>query len=1214
MLPELIRRLIETSVTSVDRLSFPSGDAVSVHGWDGIVSCNESIDLVPEGVSLWECGATKDKQGKIKHDFGVREDDSLGYDKSTSTFVLVTPRIWEGADEWMREHQNGWKKVVVYTAVELERWIENRPSVGMWLAEKLRILPSGGYMLPETYWNRWAQGEKMTLPYEIILPGREEISQRIVDTCKTPSSLVIQALSQSEGVAFAIASIMTCKESESLKSRMVVVTEKSAFDDLVEHYDNLILLTTVTDDINYSKKRGHSVIVASTPVDLIKDAVTLPIIEKEGFVKALVKIGIDEAKARIIAKDTARDINVFRRREGIMIGKPQWIDSLEDLLPAILVGKWMDNFEGDRSVLEVLSGMKYEQYETKLYAHLMEEETPLIHIGNMWRIRSPFESIEYVQTMFTTSVLNKFRNICINLIQDDDSEAVDKINPDDFQFRQFKQKYSNTIKEGVYQNLCLMSIVDSSNDKKLASWVDETVKELLKDWDLSRFLSNKHFMTALAEASPKEFLSFIEKLPKEILDVVFTPRRPKYSLFGWEISYTEVLFALEMLAWDVDYLSRVTNLLFRYSEYENESNYANKPINSLYHIYRFFMPQTHASFDERMTVLNAYASRYQSIVYKLCKKACESLNGCVLETNHYYRWRLFGKLKLLKYVNQVTIKQLDDVMTLMLQCCDYSPEAITDLISLSTQVSMGDVRMVILGTVREHLTKLEDVQIVAEALRKDIMHHKAYPDANWALNEAELKPYQNLLDEIEPKDILHKSAWLFESIYVQMPRKHVKGTDFEKERQKLLEIRNNAVREIDKTLGKNGIWNFIKMVKCPESMSESLVLLYGNSIINEVCQKYKSKEIGENFTRSYLSVLCHKDVEAYQALAKQIFESDNDLVVVLYAPGYIDSLAKMAASYGDSIRCCYWESVRIFFIEGGDVSTIVQELINVNRYSDAIEIIHSQGVSQMKEMDVVNVLYGYITHGTQSGSSMDMYYIRTILEELDKSEDTEVVQRLIMIEFLLFRALEHEMDVNNLRFIKELSHNPELMVQLLELAYVSDDGIVEQMEGVAAENRKVVGDCAFHILYFGRNLVSFKDDKGNLDESFMNQYIDQLYKLAKERKRSGVVDAVVGNILGDIPRDENYPPKALCEIVERLSSDKVDQHISIRLFNRGITGRSYNEGGVQERCVVAEFEKYRQKTKLLYPRMTKIFDDLIEEYKKLAGNEDVEASIADLEY
>ena len=40
-----------------------------------------------------------------------------------------------------------------------------------------------------------------------------------------------------------------------------------------------------------------------------------------------------------------------------------------------------------------------------------------------------------------------------------------------------------------------------------------------------------------------------------------------------------------------------------------------------------------------------------------------------------------------------------------------------------------------------------------------------------------------------------------------------------------------------------------------------------------------------------------------------------------------------------------------------------------------------------------------------------------------------------------------------------------------------------------------------------------------------------------------------------------------------------------------------NEGGNQERSIVSRFEKYREKTKLLYPRMTKIFDDLIKGYR-----------------
>ena len=1213
LLPELIKRLIDASVSNVDKLRFPSGDAVYLPGWDGVVSCDECIDLVPAGVSLWECGATENVKGKIDGDFGKRTENPLGYDKSDSTFVFVTPRIWEGADEWLREHQNGWKKVVVYTAVELERWIESRPSVGMWLAEKRRILLSEGYKLPDTFWKKWAHGKDYTLPYEIMLPGREDVSKQVVDTCKEAGSLVLNALTQSEGIAFAIASILTSEDAEKLKARMIVVTEKNAYEDLTEHYDNLILLTTVTEGINYSTNRGHSVIVASTPADQIKVAITLPIIEKEGFVKALVKTGIDEAKARVIAKDTARDVNVFRRREKIELDKPKWADSniLAELLPAFLVGKWLDNKEGDRTALETLSGMAFDQYELKLKALLLEEETPLLHFGNMWRIRSPFESIDYAQTMLTTSILNKFREVCQELIQDDDPEAIDRAYTGDFQFRQFEQKYSNTIKEGVYQSLCLLSIVDDSNDKKLEFWVDETVRDLLKDWNLPRFLSNKRYLTELAEASPKEFLSFLEKLPKDILDEVFTPRQPEYSLFGWEISYTELLFSLEMLAWNVDYLNSVTNLLLQYSEYKNESNFSNKPINSLYNIFRVFMPQTYATYKERMTILNACASKNQNIVYEICKRICESLNGCVLDTNQCYRWRLFGELRSSKYVDRVSVEQLNDVVALMLQCCDYSPKAITDLITLSTHVSMGDVRMLVLGKVHEHLAGLDDVQIVVDALRKDINHHLSYPDTNWSLSEMELKPYQDLLDEIEPKDVMHKNAWLFEEFYVQLPREG--DWDYDKEVQRLGEARNKVVVEIVDSMGRDGIWEFLKIVKCPESVSESLVAVFGDSLLDEVCQKYQADELSENFTRSFLNVLCYNDIAKYQELAAQIIAMDPNLTIVLYAPRYIEGLAKIAADCSEETKRRYWESVNVGPVKD-NVDNVVRELIKANRYSQAITTMHySRKSLQMDDLEIVKILYSYLMKSATARSQLDIHYIVSFLKDLDKSEDPEVIRILIFVEFLLYRVLEHErINMSNTRFVKELSRNPELMMQLVELAYVPDDGIEEQLEGVAAANRKTKGECAFHILFFGRNIVSFMDDKGELDEQFMNQYIDQLYELAKERKRQKVIDCVVGDILGDIPRNENYPPKALCEIVERLGNDKVDLHIRIRLNSRGM--HFCAAGGNQERAMVSELEKYKEKTKLIYPRMTRIFEDLINENRRMAARMDDEARIDDLEY
>ena len=189
------------------------------------------------------------------------------------------------------------------------------------------------------------------------------------------------------------------------------------------------------------------------------------------------------------------------------------------------------------------------------------------------------------------------------------------------------------------------------------------------------------------------------------------------------------------------------------------------------------------------------------------------------------------------------------------------------------------------------------------------------------------------------------------------------------------------------------------------------------------------------------------------------------------------------------------------------------------------------------------------------------------------------------------------------------------MIQLVELTSLPDGKEVTQTDISTVRDRRPLVESACHILSFSRNIVSFNNEEGVFDGEFMKCYVEQLYRLAKERIRSEVIDMVVGDILGDIPRDDNYPPQALCELVEKLGNDVVDQHIRSRIYNsRGITRRAYNEGGNQERSIVSKFEKYREKTKLLYPRMTKIFDDLIKCYKNEAVNIDNESEIMDLQY
>lgn len=1214
LLPELIKKLIDASVSDIDKLSFPSGDATFIPGWDGIVESEEKIDLVLSGISLWECGTTKDVKSKIDDDLKKRDENPLGYDKSLSTFVFVTPRIWEGAEEWKQNHGPGWKEVVIYTAVELERWIENTPSVGMWLAEKLRKLPAGGYMCPETYWNRWAQGKSITLPYEIILPGREEVIGKVIEACKNKEALFLQALTQNEGIAFAIASLMTSEDADGLINRAIVVTDKNAYNDLVEHYDNLIILTTLTDGVHYSTNRGHAVIVATTPADHKKGAITLPIIERERFVSTLVKVGIDEAKARKLATDTTRDINIFRRRLGIEEDNPKWAKSYTELLPAILVGKWNETCEGDKEILASLAGMEYEQYELKLQAHLSEEDTPLILISNTWRIRSPYEAIEVLLNAKAISrlLLAKYRTICLNLIQDDDPNALEELNDNGFRFREFKQKYSNVIKEGVFQNLCLLSILDDPENGEMQQWVDETISLMLNDWDLQRFLSNRLFLTSLAEASPNSFLSFIENLSQEMIDIVFKPQKQLVSLSEWKIYYTELLFSLEMLAWEEEYLNRVVRLLLRFSEYDNESNYVNRPDNSLYNIYRFFLPQTYVSFEDRMTILKVCSTTNRNTVFRLCKRICESINAQVFNHSHHYRWRLFGKLKHLQFIEIPSIIELNTVKEMMLQYCGFSPIDISELITLSSNANLVGIRGSILDEINQRISDIKDTQIIVDTLRKEITRHRQCEGAVWALTEKELVPYQELLNALEPQDVLQKNAWLFEDYYVQLPSK--RQYDTKKIIQERDEIRLNALKEIVEERGEDGLWDFIRMVKCPESLSNSIVTFLDDKLNNVICKKYKSGELSERFTKSYLSALCNKDISKYVSWAENVVTSDHEMSIVLYGPGYVKELANIANKLGAAIKRHYWASIHVGFYTKENIEEIVRELINVDRYSDAIVIICSNREAiQITEIEIAQILYNYFTKGHGQEGRLELYDITSVLEDLDKSEDPNVIRLLIIIEFFLFKHIEHHMDTSKLRFTKELSRNPELMIQLVEMAFHPDDNVNQSEEDES--DRRFRAECALHILFFSHNIISFNNEDGVFDGEYMKQYIEQLYLLAKERKRAQVIDLIVGEILGGIPRGNDYPPEALCDLVENLNNDTVDQSISRRICNsRGVTMRAYNEGGNQERSIVSKFEGYKEKTKLKYPRMTEIFNHLIRVYKHKAGRLDDEALIADLEY
>ena len=1193
LLPELMRRLICASVKQLNRLSFPSGDAVHMPGWDGIVSCQEPIDLVPEGESLWECGVNKDIQTKANNDITKRAANPLGHIKSDSTFVFVTPREWAGADTWVLANQTGWKKLVVYTAVELEAWIEKCPAVGLWLAGKLNVLNAGGYQLPDVFWMQWASGDKHTLPYQIVTAGRSQAIDCVLKACFNPSVLEIQALTQSEAVAFVLASIATCSGADKLLAKTIVVTDKNTFDDLVSHYENLIIITTFRDNMSYALSRNHTVICAVTPEDQVSTAEKLPRVEREGFVKAIEDCGFDSVQARKIATDTARDVNVLRRRMKIDKLKPEWAnsDGILALLPIILLGQWNENVPGDLELVEKLSGKTYSDYAKILQGFRLMSDSPIAHVGTVWRLKSPMDTMSYASVYLTDGDLAKLKEICALLIADDDPDAEEKLILDEWRMWQFKQRFSSNVKKGTYQSLILLSLISDESENRNV-WVDGLVRELLNGWSLQRFLSNRMYFTLLAEVSPEAFLEFLEEIGKDIYDVVFTPQKSSVGLTGWNIYYTEILFALEMLAWDEDYIYRATSLLLRFSTYKNESNYANKPANSLAEIFRFQWPQTFAKFENRIEVLTSLSASFKSQICELCFRILDGLGSRTFSQTQFYKWRHFSDLSSPKYVS-VPVDNLEAVTKLLLNCTTFSEDDICKLLKLSTNKWMSCCRTDILDAITERKNIFCKSEVVEYALRDELTHHLSIPEAAWALSEKELEPYKKLLSDIAPRNIVMKYRWMFEDMFLRLPQK--REMDFKKEYQMKLELRNKAVKEILSERGRKGLWELVSVAKCPSSIVNSMIQLYGNGLLQDVCERFGENLVDLKFLQTFFqNLFFQKGEDDYVRVVDDVRVYGNTcLSVCLYAPGYNDKLATIANDCGEEIETLYWQNISVAYVKTSNPIQIIDKLAWVNRFDEALELIyHNKDSDQIPDILKVNVI-----------------------KDLDKSEDPEIVQALVQIEFFAYQAFEHRRNINELRFIKELMSKPELLIELMVMAYKSDDGNEEEeVSESEMNNRMVMARCSFQILY---NLPCCPgvDNQGNVNPDALRTYIYRLYELSVERHRSQVTDMVVGSLLGNLPRNDSYPQTILGEIVEELKSDSVDEHIRMRIFNsRGVTTRAFAEGGDQERSLVALFKSYRDKVKFTYPRLAKIFTKLMSEYERDANREDCVAQLEDLEY
>ncbi|WP_420477551.1 hypothetical protein, partial [Noviherbaspirillum sp. ST9] len=166
----------------------------------------------------------------------------------------------------------------------------------------------------------------------------------------------------------------------------------------------------------------------------------------------------------------------------------EWLESgnVEELIPALLIGRWNEANPGDIEIIEMLSDIDYSEYQSRLYKWRDVAESPIIQIGSTWRLTSPLDAWSNIGGLVNPNLYRKLKEAVLQVLKSNDPGEFNASSEFNFGFRPPK-KFSRWSREGLLQSLILIGLYGDGLKLAIApnaqQWVDQIIDSLFDKAD-----------------------------------------------------------------------------------------------------------------------------------------------------------------------------------------------------------------------------------------------------------------------------------------------------------------------------------------------------------------------------------------------------------------------------------------------------------------------------------------------------------------------------------------------------------------------------------------------------------------------------------------------------------------------------------------------------------------------------------------------------------
>jgi hypothetical protein len=1234
-LPALIRRLIHATVENPTLTQFPADEGVQRPGWDGAVHTQTGNAWVPSGASVWEMGTDKAPKAKADDDYGKRTARPGTMDVLNTTFVFVTLRRWAGKIKWCNEKkaERKWRDVVVLDGDDLEQWLETAPSPDAWLARVLGKLPVG-VRDASSYWAILSATSTPPLPASVFLAGREKTRSDLAAALAGPAAEIpVSAVSLQELRDFTAAMIAHGNEesADAAAARVLIVESREAWNQLSATKNRLILIAG--DELPVDKtmvaeavSAGHHVIT-QIPYTYLRSGVGVRLSRADPWElqKVMEAAGFGAERSERLAREAGGCTSVLIRLLSRFATQvtPAWArpEDAKALLPLVLLGAWNDRNEEDRKLVERFTGEQYSTVQDLATRWLNHADAPVRFVEGIYRLVSREDSWRLLSPFFTKDLLDSFAKIAHEVLGEDDPRFE---MPAEERYlagiRKMLPRFSPQLREGVAESIGLLGARGDHTPQGApegAGWrAAVLVRKLLDDASPKRWFSLAYLLPLLAEAAPDEFLSALEtdlrKTPQSIASLF---EKNADGLFSFS-AHTNLMWALEVLAWDVTHLSRVALILADLTAIDPGGRIDPRPATVLHDIFRFWYPQTGATTDERLQVLDLLAKRKPQVVWSLLTALVKQGHDSAMSAIKP-RWREYDSSQVRAITDEDVKRQFDWAANriVALASSDVAKwqalmEEFANFPAIIQEAAKRWLNTVDLASFEQAVR----VQIW-ETLRRLIREHRFFHDAFWALPAAKVDEIAAIEKKWAPDDPVIKAKWLFG--YGAVLEFGDTDTPHEKQEQLKEEAQLAAVRDIFDTKGLNGLLELASIASAPHIVGEMAARLQLIKKWEEFLPGKLLPVDGSQRTFALAYVATRRGIDGDGFIANLPLEDWSPAQVAEFALAMNferrtwEELRKRKAE----AEAIYWNRVNPSGVKlsADELEEAVRSLLTVNRPVVAAILVFD-ACHAKKTLDwnlVADVVDAASVASSKADTDLpiDPHFVWQLSELIKYLQNHPAPDndRLVRLEYrFLPLARHHHFSPKTLH--GELSRNPSFFANLIEARYAPKTES-RGKHRVPDPDKAAIAQVAYKLLDSWTGIPGERPD-GSIDPLVLKTWVDDARKLCVASGRIEGCDMILGQQLSCAPTDPDgvWPCAAVREMLESVPTNEILHGFEAGVFNqRGLVTKSMTEGGAKERTVARKYSENANKLKVEWPRTALVLRRIANEYESLAKSEDEQA-------